>query len=65
MAKKISTTYEDRTKRLEDIIDELQKDNLDLSKSLELYEEGIGIYRECKKYLEDTKEKIKVLEEKI
>lgn len=65
MPKKITNKYEDKTKRLEIIINELQEDNLQLSESLELYEEGIRLYRECKEHLDDTKEKVKILEEKI
>lgn len=65
MAKRIVTKYEDKIKRLENIIDKLQDDSLELSKSLELYEEGIKLFRECKEHLDDTKEKIRIVEEKI
>ena len=56
-------TFEDAVARLEEIIENLESGDMDLDKSLKLYEEGIGIVAKCSDELEAAKRKIKVLQQ--
>ena len=53
--------FEDALKRLEDIVEELERGDLSLDKSLAKYEEGIRLSVLCTKKLEAAKKKIEVL----
>jgi len=48
-------------KRLEDIVEELEKGELDIDKSLEIFEEGIKMSRLCTKKLNEAEAKIEKL----
>ena len=48
-------------KRLEDIVEELEKGELDIDKSLEIFEEGIKMSRLCSKKLGEAESKIEKL----
>lgn len=52
-------SYEEAYSKLEKILKQLESDNASLDKSLELYQEGITLYRYCNKILEDASLKIK------
>ena len=58
MKEKVS--FEDQIKQLAKIIEELKRSDLTLEKSIELYEEGIKISKNCAKEL--TKAEGKLLE---
>jgi exodeoxyribonuclease VII small subunit len=51
-------SYEEAVSRLEDIIASLESKDSSLDSSLELFEEGIGLYRVCKQKLEEADKKI-------
>ncbi|MBR3970301.1 MAG: exodeoxyribonuclease VII small subunit [Ruminococcus sp.] len=55
-------TFEDNMKKLAEIVSELEKGDVPLEKTVELYGEGVKISVLCKKQLEDAK--IKITEEK-
>lgn len=55
-------TFEDNMKKLAEIVSELEKGDVPLEKTVELYGEGVKISALCKKQLEDAK--IKITEEK-
>jgi len=57
--------FEAAMKRLEEIVAELEKEYLDLEKSLSLFEEGIRMSRICSQQLDQAEKKIeKLVEEK-
>lgn len=53
--------FEDALKRLEDIVDELERGDLPLDDSLAKYEEGIKLSVVCTKKLEAAKKKVEIL----
>lgn len=63
MEEKISTgkTYEEKLKRLEKVVEELQKEQADLQTTVNLYEEGVLLYKECKRELDDMDMKVKII----
>ena len=54
--------FEDAMKRPEVIAQELAREGVKLEDALTLYEEGVGLVRECNKILENTERKIKMLQ---
>lgn len=53
--------FEEALKKLERIVDELEKGGLSLDEALEKYEEGIRLSRACEKRLEVAKKKVEIL----
>ncbi len=53
--------FEDALKRLDEIVQELEKGNLPLEKSIKLYEEGKGLAQFCSKELEGIEKRIEIL----
>ncbi|MDP4120633.1 MAG: exodeoxyribonuclease VII small subunit [Bacillota bacterium] len=56
MNKNIS--YEEAANRLEEIVDELEKGELPLNKSIELYEEGVKLSAYCYDALTKAEQKV-------
>ena len=54
--------FEAAMSRLEKITEELAREGVKLEDALSLYEEGIGLVKECNKTLEETERKIKMLQ---
>lgn len=54
----MNLTYEQAYKNLEVILQKLESKNASLDESLELYEEGIKLYKYCNKLLEDAQFKV-------
>ena len=54
--------FESAMGRLEKITEELAREGVKLEDALSLYEEGVGLVRECNKTLEQTERKIKILQ---
>lgn len=66
MAKKeIKGTFEQSLERLEKIVTDLEQGNVPLDRSIELFEEGIKISKECLQYLNTAELKIKQLSKDI
>lgn len=59
--KKDEIKFEKAMKRLESIVDELEKGEMDIDKSLEAFEEGIKMSRLCSKKLNEAERKIEQL----
>lgn len=59
--KKEEIKFEKAMKRLESIVDELEKGEMDIDKSLEAFEEGIKMSRLCSKKLSEAERKIEQL----
>ena len=54
--------FESAMGRLEKITEELAREGVKLEDALSLYEEGVGLVKECNKTLEQTERKIKMLQ---
>ena len=54
-------TFEDSIKRLEEIVEALERGDVPLDKALNLYEEGIQLSRECTQNLKAAELRIKTL----
>ena len=57
-------SFEESMQKLEDITKELEKGELDLNSSMEKFEEGIKLSKECNKILENAEKKITILLQK-
>lgn len=65
MAGKKKDTFEGSLESLEKIVEELESKDLPLEKSLEMFEEGVGLYKECKKHLDKVEKKVAKLSESL
>jgi exodeoxyribonuclease VII small subunit len=54
-------TFEESLKKLESIVDQLEKGDLALEDSLKLFEEGVGLSAACKKELDEAEGKVQIL----
>lgn len=54
-------TFEEKLKRLEQIVGMLERSDSELDKSLALFEEGTALVRECTKELDNAQAKITLL----
>jgi exodeoxyribonuclease VII small subunit len=54
-------SFEDSLKKLESIVDRLEKGDLSLEESIKLFEEGVGLSAVCKKELEQAEGKVEML----
>lgn len=53
--------FEEKLNRLKKLVDSLEKNDLTLTESLGVLEEGIKNYKECTKILDDANERITIL----
>ena len=53
--------FEDLMKKLEDITNKLEKESLSLDESVELFEQGMKISKECNSKLENAEKRISIL----
>jgi exodeoxyribonuclease VII small subunit len=56
-----ATSFEDSLKRLEEIVDILEKGDIPLEESLKLFEEGLKLSKKCNEKLNKVEEKVKVI----
>ncbi len=61
MEKQEDISFEDAMKRLEEIANELEKNNLDLDTSVLKFEEGMKLSKQCSKILENAEKRISIL----
>lgn len=54
-------SFEEQIEQLEQIVSEIEKGDLNLDESVEKFEEGMKISKECNKMLEDAEKKITIL----
>lgn len=54
-------TFEESLKKLETIVDQLEKGDLPLEESLKLFEEGVSLSAVCKQELDAAEGKVQVL----
>lgn len=56
--------FEDNLKRLEEIVNKLENEDISLDDTLELYKEGTEISIYLDKEMKDVKEEVKILKER-
>lgn len=54
-------TFEQALKRLEEIVEALETEDLDLDKSLQFFEEGVALSRHCNRQLQAAEKRIDIL----
>jgi exodeoxyribonuclease VII small subunit len=54
-------TFEESLRKLENIVDQLEKGDLALEDSLKLFEEGVGLSAACKQELDAAEGKVQML----
>ena len=54
-----NTSFEESLKMLEDIVDKLESGDIDLEKSVELYERGMELKKICEERLKKVEHQIK------
>jgi exodeoxyribonuclease VII small subunit len=54
-------SFEESLKKLESIVDRLEKGDLVLDESLKLFEEGVGLSASCKQQLDDAEGRVQML----
>jgi len=54
-------SFEESLKKLETIVDQLEKGDLSLEDTLKLFEEGVGLSAACKKELDAAEGKVQML----
>jgi len=53
--------FEKSLDRLKSIVEKMEKEEESLEKSLELYGEGIKLYKQCNEFLEKATRKVEIL----
>ncbi len=53
--------FEEAMARLEEIVHQLDSGEAELDKSLELFEEGVGLVKYCSEKLDKAEQKVKIL----
>ena len=58
---KTKMTFESSLKELERIVEQLEAGDLPLERSLELFEQGVRLSRDCQKRLDEAERKVEIL----
>ena len=61
MTKVEEMSFEEAIGRLEELVRKLEEGNLDLDKSLEIYEQAVELRERCRSILEDSERKVQKL----
>ncbi len=61
MAKKKSDKFEEEMKKLQELVEKLEKGDLPLEEAMECFSEGIRISQSCHKKLEEAEKKVDML----
>lgn len=61
MSKEQKASFEESLEKLEKIVERLEEGDLPLEKSLELFEEGVKLSRDCQQRLEQAESRIEIL----
>jgi exodeoxyribonuclease VII small subunit len=61
MAQKNKTNFESSLRELERIVEQLEAGDLPLERSLELFEQGVQLSRDCQKRLDEAERKVEIL----
>ena len=60
-----SKSFEDKLTMLEQIVGDMENNQLSLEDSLGQFEKGVGLYRECKKIMDEAESRISILTENL
>lgn len=63
MAKEKELSFEQQMQKLNEIVEKLEKGDVELDESISLYEEGLNLSKSLKKQLDSFEEKINELSE--
>lgn len=63
MAKKQTSGFEEQMRRLQEIVQELERADLSLERNVALYKEGRALARSCKELLERAQHEIRLSDE--
>lgn len=58
---KTEKSFEESLRKLEQVVDQLESGDLSLEKSLDLFEQGVRLSRECQKRLDDAERRVEIL----
>ena len=61
LARKKSDQFEDGLKRLQEIVDKLEKGDMPLEEAMESFTEGIRLAQFCHRKLEEAEDKVRML----
>lgn len=61
MSKKKDVGFEQSLAELESLVEQLERGDLPLEKTLEQFERGIALTRNCQKALQDAEQKVEIL----
>ncbi len=61
MSKEKEETFEESMEKLENIANELEKNDLSLDESIKKFEEGMKISKHCKEIIDNAEKKITIL----
>lgn len=61
MAKKKSDQFEEALKKLQDIVEKLERGDMPLEEAMEAFSEGIRLARVCHGKLEEAERKVRIL----
>lgn len=53
--------FENKLKRLEEIVKKMEQGDLELDESLKIFEEGVKLAKECQSHLSQAEQKVKIL----
>ncbi|MGQ9485813.1 MAG: exodeoxyribonuclease VII small subunit [Desulfosoma sp.] len=59
--RKKTESFEEAMKRLEEIVDKLEKGDLPLEEAMEAFTEGVSLVRQCHEKLEEAEKKVQML----
>lgn len=62
-ARKTAPTFEDRLRRLQEVVAALENGDLPLEDSVKLYKEGLALSRACREQVEKARNEIRLLTE--
>jgi exodeoxyribonuclease VII small subunit len=54
-------SFNEKMEKIDEIVKKIEKEQLPLEEALGLFQEGIGLIRECQTFLKDTEQKITIL----
>ncbi len=54
-------SFEQSMERIEKIVTDLESGELSLEESLEVFEEGVGLVKSCRGYLESARQRVEIL----
>ena len=63
MAAKKTPSFEERLRRLQEVVAELENGALPLEDSVRLYKEGLTLSRSCREQLEKARNEVRILTE--